>query len=101
MKRVYKTLYHAMTNAWKTTGAKSKNSVRFVDFCELNVFTAIVLVIFLLQNGTYYPNVPRTYKKTTSFNCSYPRVTMIYFNTFGWWSNIAFSIEIAIEFANY
>lgn len=34
----------------------SQNWVRFVDFYGINSFAISVIVLFILQNGTYFPN---------------------------------------------
>ena len=49
-----------MTNAWKIAGSTSKNRVRVEEFCAINFFEVSVLVLFLFQNGTYFPDVPRS-----------------------------------------
>lgn len=44
----------------KNTGAISKNSLRIVDFCEINYFVVSVIVCFSPYK-TYFPNLVSIY----------------------------------------
>lgn len=53
MTRLHKTLYHAMTNAWKITGAMSKTCVRVVIFFEIHFVVASLIVLFITKRNLF------------------------------------------------
>ena len=61
MKKVYKNLCHAMTNACKISAVMWKSSLRVVEFCAINNFSVSVHNLILLPNGTYFLDVPCMY----------------------------------------
>lgn len=60
MKKVYKNLCHAMTNACKISAVMWKSNLRVVEFCAINNFSVSVHNLILLPNGTYFLDVPIT-----------------------------------------